>query len=507
VSRTPAVIGSEPGLEVVVPGAAARHAVVVERDGDFVLKHGGSPQGTFLAGEPVEESVLHDGDVIQLGPGGPQLRFQREGGTRPPPPRAPGLTIPPVLRTRLGPPRASRALRVVLGGLLAVSLGFLALTYRQSRRLEDEMARLAATVRAAEEERRVFQLRVEEERHRFRRERRALEERLEQARTREAELSARLADAASGEVQALRAELSATRGRLETLETERAAAERIIREYGAGVCLIQGSYAFYDAGDRPLRYRLDAAGRAVQSHDGSYDLDVAGGGGVHTTLYFGTGFMADRRGLVLTNRHVGEPWWKDGAAQALVEKGFRPRMLTFRAFFPNVPAALPLSLERVSEEADLALLRVDGRTRNIPVLPIDAGRRAAVPGRPVVLVGYPTGLEALLAKADAGVVRQILDSTGTNSERVTEALGRKGLIRPSTTQGHIGDVTRTDIVFDAPTTEGGSGGPVFNLSGSVIAVEYAVLQRFGGNAFGVPMRYAAELLRPSKKPASKPPSR
>jgi S1-C subfamily serine protease len=304
-------------------------------------------------------------------------------------------------------------------------------------------------------------------------------------------------------VQALKDELAATRGRLEALETERAAAERIIKEYGAGVCLIQGSYAFYDASDRPLRYRVDTSGLALRKPDGSYELDVAGGGGVHTTLFIGTGFLADRRGLVLTNRHVGEPWWKDGAAELLIGQGFRPRLATFRAFFPHETSPLPLTVERLSEKADLALLRVDIRKRRIPVLPIDARRAAAVPGRPVVLVGYPTGLEALLAKADASVVRQILDSAGTHPERMTEALSRKGLIRPSTTQGHIGDVTRTDIVFDAPTTEGGSGGPVFNKAGAVIAVEYAVLQRFGGNAFGVPMPYAVELLRPPKKPPSR----
>jgi serine protease Do len=134
---------------------------------------------------------------------------------------------------------------------------------------------------------------------------------------------------------------------------------------------------------------------------------------------------------------------------------------------------------------------------------MDPSRRAAVPGRPVVVVGYPTGLEAILAKADAAVVRQILEGT-TNPERVTEALSRRGLIRPSTTQGHIGDVTRTDIVFDAPTTEGGSGGPVFNKEGSVIAVEYAVLQRFGGNAFGVPIHFATELLKPPGKQQAAP---
>lgn len=380
-----------------------------------------------------------------------------------------------------------------------VSVGFLGWTFRESRRLKAEMARLTEAVRAAEHQREAFERRVEDERRRSEAERRALEQRIEDARRREEDLEARLAAAASGEVQALRTELAATRGRLETLESERAAAERIIREYGAGVCLIQGSYAFYDTSNRPLRYRIDATGQAVRAADGSFDLDAGGAGGVHITVYFGTGFLADRRGLVLTNRHVGEPWWKDGEAEALIGRGFRPRMLTFRAFFPNLPSPLSLSVERLSEAADLALLRTDGRTRTIPVLPIDARRAAAVPGRPVLLVGYPTGLEAILAKADAAVVRQILQSAGTNSERVTEALGRKGLIRPSTTQGHIGDVTRTDIVFDAPTTEGGSGGPVFNKDGAVIAVEYAVLQKFGGNAFGVPIRHALELLRPPRK--------
>jgi pSer/pThr/pTyr-binding forkhead associated (FHA) protein len=499
VPRTPAVIGSDPHADVVVPGAAPRHARVVERDGAFVLEDAGSPLGTFLAGEPVRESALRDGDVIELGSGGPQLRFERAGESHSPRPRAPGLTIPPGWKAGLGSVHFSRTLRFVVGALLAASLGFLAWTYRESRRLQAEMERLSATVRTAEEERRAFQMRVEEERHRFRKEQRALQERLEEARKREADLQARLAEATSGEVQALKDELTATRGRLESLETERAAAERIIKEYGAGVCLIQGSYAFYDASDRPLRYSIDATGLAVRKPDGSYELDVGGGGGVHTTLFFGTGFLVDRRGLVLTNRHVGQPWWRDGAAELLIGEGFRPRLVSFRAFFPHEAGPLALKVERLSEKADLALLRIDVRKRAIPVLPIDASRAAAVPGRPVVLVGYPTGLEALLAKADASVVRQIMDSAGTNPERMVEALSRKGLIRPSTTQGHIGDVTRTDIVFDAPTTVGGSGGPVFNKAGAVIAVEYAVLTRFGGNAFGVPIPYASELLRPPKK--------
>jgi S1-C subfamily serine protease len=179
-------------------------------------------------------------------------------------------------------------------------------------------------------------------------------------------------------------------------------------------------------------------------------------------------------------------------------------MTYLRGFFPRQAQALDLTFVRRSESVDLALLRGDLKGRKIPVLPLDRSRTGSVAGQPVVVVGYPAGLEAILAKAESGVVRQILESHGTNSERVTEALSLRGLIRPSTTQGHIGDITETDIVFDAPTTQGGSGGPIFNKNGQVIAVEYAVLPKFGGNSFGVPVGYVLDLLEPRRGGRKKP---
>jgi len=144
-------------------------------------------------------------------------------------------------------------------------------------------------------------------------------------------------------------------------------------------------------------------------------------------------------------------------------------------------------------------VRTSRMTMNIPVLPLDREPRRTQPGQPVVVVGYPTGLEAILAKAESSVVREILESHGADSSRVTVALARQDLIRPSTTQGHIGDITGSDIVFDAPSAQGGSGGPVFNKHGQVIAVEYAVLQKFGGNAFGIPIAFAHELIRTARR--------
>ena len=508
LDRLPSAIGSEPDADMCIPGIAPRHAVVLRVDGNVVLLDSGSAQGTYLAGESVRRAVLRDGDVVELGSGGPRLRFRHEGAAvhthlldaqaRPRAEGWPAAGKPGFFKAFLRDATAhtSHAFRVTLAGLLVISLGGLLWSQWEAYRLQSEVARLRDAISSAERERHAFEARIAAERKKADAERQALDT----LRTQEDELSRKLAEATSGEVLSLRDQLTFARDRLETLESERAAGERIIREYGGGVCLIQGSYAFYDASARPLRYKLDDDGEAVRDKDGSPVFDVEGGGPIHKVDYFGTGFLADRRGMILTNRHVAEPWYNDDAAQALIKTGMTPRFLLFRAFFPSETEPFELDPDRHSDKVDVALLRIETRGRQrLPVLPLERSGYGAVAGQPVVVVGYPTGLEAILAKADSGVVQQILEAHGTSSERVTEALARKGLIRPSTTQGHIGDITRTDIVFDAPTTQGGSGGPVFNKNGRVIAVEYAVLSKFGGNSFGVPMRYALELLASPKR--------
>ena len=188
-------------------------------------------------------------------------------------------------------------------------------------------------------------------------------------------------------------------------------------------------------------------------------------------------------------------------AEALGERGFTPRFVLFRAFFPGEQEPFGLEVERRDEKVDLALLRMERRPHNVPVLPLDRTRRGAAPGQPVVVVGYPTGLEAILAKADAAQVRSLLRAHGTSSQRITEALSTAGLIRPSTTQGHIGDITPRQLVYDAPTDAGGSGGPVFGLNGKVIGINQAVMPNTPSN-FGVPIRYGIELLQKYKTQAN-----
>jgi serine protease Do len=465
--RLPASIGSGEDADVVIPAAAARHAVLFMRDGEVVLVDSGSSAGTMVSGRRVEETVLRAGDVIRFGAEGPELRFEREADLPVAAPAALPASQTMMLRV-LGQTR--RSVRQALAAVVIAAAALLLWSQLQNRALQREMAGLRDAMQRADVERESLGRRVAEERER-----------------------SAASDARA--VQALKAELGATKDQIATLETERAVGERIIRAYGNGVCLIQGAYGFADAAGRPLRYAAEG-----EENETGAPPSADGKGAPYTVDYYGTGFLVEPGGLVLTNRHVAEPWWNDATAQAFQERGFEPRFVRLRAFFPHQGDAFPMSAEQVSDAADLALLRVALGGRSIPVLPLETERSRAVAGQPVVVVGYPTGLEAILAKAESGLVKAILDSHGTDSGRVTDALSRQGLIRPSTTQGHIGDITPTDIVFDAPSAQGGSGGPVFNKHGQVIAVEYAVLPKFGGNSFGVPISYALEMLRSTRKP-------
>jgi ABC-type multidrug transport system ATPase subunit len=74
-------LGREPGLDVVIAATAAdvsrRHAEIRRQQGVYLLVDLGSFNGTFLNGRRIANGeVLHDDDVIQLGPSGPSLRFR-----------------------------------------------------------------------------------------------------------------------------------------------------------------------------------------------------------------------------------------------------------------------------------------------------------------------------------------------------------------------------------------------------------------------------------------------
>ena len=270
----------------------------------------------------------------------------------------------------------------------------------------------------------------------------------------------------------------------------------IIGDYVSSVCLLHVSVAFRNVQDgRRLRYAgLNQRGEPLQDSDGNPILTLEGNGPEVKLDVFGTGFPVSADGRILTNRHVAEPWWKNDEIGDLTGQGFQAEISSIHAYFPGDSRAFAAEIENISKETDLATMHARIGDLKRTVLSIDSSKTAAVPGEPVVLMGYATGLAAILARADDQTAREIVTGGSGDPTQVLSELARRGLIHPLITQGHIGDVLSDKIVFDAQTTSGGSGGPLFNQHGKVIGVTYAVLQGFGGSNFGIPIRFAEPLL-------------
>jgi len=301
------------------------------------------------------------------------------------------------------------------------------------------------------------------------------------------------------DADSLKHQLADTQNRLKLLESEGKIAESVVQDYGPSVCLLHVVVEFLDKeSGRPIQVAVDASGKPLVDAKGMVTLD-SGGPGPHLQVdVFGTGFPVKREGKILTNHHVVEPWWKDEELKKLIDQGADAYVLYYEVFFPGKAEGLRAKLDRISPKADVATLQLESPLPpKTAVLQLDDRAQATVTGDPVVLIGYPTGIEGILARAGSDVSQKIVSGTNGTPDvnRIMSQLASQHLIRPTTTQGHIGDVLADKIVYDAATTSGGSGGPLFNRDGKVIGINFAVLRDFGGSNLAVPVKYAKDLLR------------
>jgi DNA-binding response OmpR family regulator len=312
-----------------------------------------------------------------------------------------------------------------------------------------------------------------------------------------ADLKAQMATANSDDAAGLQKQLAETNTRLQRLEALGTSAQTIIPADVQSVCLLHVAVAFSDqqSGKR-LRYGgLNQDGDPLQDSDGNPILTLDGTGPEVKMDVFGTGFVAGPEGRVITNRHVAEPWWKNEEIAAITKQGLQPQISTIRAYFPGDPRAFHAEINDISQETDLAAVRVDMQDLKRAVLSVDSTKDSIMSGQSVILMGYATGLAAILARTDEDTAQKILKDSGNDVSAMLKELAKRNLIRPIITQGHIGDVLPDKIVFDAQTTSGGSGGPLFNHQGKVVGVTVAILKGFGGSNFGIPIRFSQPLLK------------
>ena len=312
------------------------------------------------------------------------------------------------------------------------------------------------------------------------------------------ELRSKIAISKTEDASALRNQLNAVESRLQKIETEGKFAEKIIESYEPSICLIHVVLALRDrtTGLRLHYAGVTSSGAPTADEHNNPLLSLTGSGPEVRLDIFGTGFLASNNGQILTNHHVAEPWWQNDELKEMLDQGLEPVIAEMTAYFPGVPHGVAIQTEKISSAADVAVVKGNISELGIKQIALADGRRSPVSGGPVVLLGYPTALDAILARAGLETLQSIATASKGDPKQVMEELARRNLIRPITTQGHIGDVLPDKIVYDAQTTSGGSGGPLFNNEGKVIGINFAMVREFGGSNFAIPVGYGKSLLKP-----------
>jgi serine protease Do len=300
-----------------------------------------------------------------------------------------------------------------------------------------------------------------------------------------------------GDLIALREEvatrLTSASDRLEALEQRSQASARVIANSLPSVVFLQGAYGFQErSSGRMLRHVVDADGSPEISPRGQPLLTLDGDGPLAERQFNGTGFAVGDGRTLVTNRHVALPWENDTNISAMAKKGVEPVMLKFIAYAPDIAESGTVDLIRTSDEADLAILRLEGMLRPLPSLPLADIRPA--PGAEIIVMGYPTGLRSLLAQSGEEFIVELQETDDTGFWSVAARLARRGYIAPLASRGIVGQVSLATIVYDAETTHGGSGGPVLDTNGAVIAVNTAILPEFGGSNLGIPVAKVRALI-------------
>lgn len=401
---------------------SSRHAELRAIDHRYILVDLGSTNGTFVNGERVtHERELHDGDIVTFGTDGPEAEFKAVADIHAPATR---------LSTPVGPiaeaPRKQARLSTDVRIAIAVE--------KQTGSLKRTVTALAAVVILGA----VVAVWVT---------------RKNSAETRQ-QLTALLA-ANDSLSRSLQSKLEQTGIADASLAAARTEAERLASELRAQQQR-GGDVSAYAARMRESQMRtasiagMDYAAIATANQAAVVFLVVEFPDSSRST---GTGFNILPSGLIVTNRHVIQS--PDGTRAQRIAVAFDGTSGEWKR----------ASIEVVSENDELAFLRITTPGTYPVVAGIARDGGTARVGAPVAIFGYPLGTGTAGMQGSINTVRPSASlSVGTVSKLVTETMQ-----------------------LDAFAAQGSSGSPVFDGRGFVVGVIYGGATESGGRiVYAVP---------------------
>lgn len=486
---------------------APAHAELAFHDHAPTLRDLSGQHALFINNRQTGQAALHDGDLIQLGEQGPLLRFRvlsaQADGRKPwryivedsrdivvRTPHRPYTSLFHLGRhvvndiTRYGSPTAKTvaALMVLLPILL---IGILSVSwydeYQAVQVSRQKVAELISQVETGQLSRAELEGRVAQERDvilKLKQEQDELKDNLKAALE-----NRQAARQSQKDVQAIQKQLT-------TLESEQRFAEEVIQRFQGGVGLLQGGYGIVERGTgRPLRYQgYRQDGAPLLDERGVPLLTLEGETPAVIIFFSGTGLLIDKKGTVLTNRHLVRMWEVYEPVKAILDKGFEPSVEFLRIFFPGFSGFYELEEVSIAEQDDFAILRTTRLPKGQTPLRLAPANQPIRIGEPVIIMSYPGTFDSILSRLSPTVSEEILRQAGGDVVGLPETLAKEGLIRPLTTHGHVSDVSKDVVTFEARSSSGSSGGAVLDREGLVIAMNHSMLKAIGGINLGVPIQ-------------------